>query len=92
MSNLTEYVDFGDIARRRLGGQCQYISRYVGGKCGEKDLGVGLRFMEHGKAVTFSDDYHSLKIHKDDIDIFVKRVQENQAFTDLDRHLSKQWT
>jgi hypothetical protein len=91
--NDNEYVDFGDVARKLLNEQCQYISRYVGGKCDEKDLGFGLRFMENGKVVTYSDDYHSLKIHKDDVDTFVNRVKqyrENQAFMNLDPHLSQQ--
>jgi hypothetical protein len=72
----SEYVNFGDIARGQLHQQCQYASCYVGGKCGYPDLGAGLRFREHGKIVVFSDDYHSLEIHKDDVPIFIKRVEE----------------
>lgn len=72
----TDYINFGDLVRSKLHRQCQYVSRYVGGLCDYPDLGKGLRFMECGKVVTFSDDYHFLKIHKDDADTFIERVRK----------------
>ncbi len=78
-SNLSEkynsdengFVDFGEISRGELQKQSQYGSRYVDGFRGEyPNLGEGLRF-EGGL-----DDYHSLKIHKDDIEEFVRRFKE----------------
>ena len=65
------YVNFGDVSRKRLGLQCQHGSRYVDGAIdGWENLGKGLRFK--GKA----SDYHSLKIHKDDVEEFVRRYKE----------------
>ncbi len=64
-----EYVNFGDIARNQMNQQCQYACRYF---CNEWEgeypyLGEGLRILGN------SDDYHSMKIHKDDVDMAVKR-------------------
>lgn len=76
-----DYVDFGDVARSRLGMQCQYASRYVGGLCDYQNLtsdpsqGRTLRFMERGRPVSSSSDYHSLRIHRDDVEEFVARVE-----------------
>ncbi len=66
------FVNFGDVvARRRLCKQCQYASRYVDGRIeGYPNLGRGLRFQ--GSV----DNYHTLKIHKDDVDEFVRRIRE----------------
>lgn len=61
------YIIFGDLAREKLGMQCQYASRYVDGRLGYKNLGDGLRFIGDPK------DYHTLKIHQDDAKIFVER-------------------
>jgi hypothetical protein len=65
------YVKLGDISRRFFKGkQSQYLSRYVDGFFGVDDypkLGEGLRVKGD------SDNYHNMKIHKDDIDEFVKR-------------------
>lgn len=76
MKQDPNFINFGDIVRKRLNRQCQYVSRYVGGKCGCSDLGEGLRFREFGINVTHSNDYHSLEIHKDDVEEFVRRVEE----------------
>jgi len=63
------FVNFGDIARGELRQQSQYASRYVNGEIrGYPNLGEGLRF--EGDPL----DYHSLRIHKDDITRFVERV------------------
>lgn len=76
-----DYVDFGDVARSRLGMQCQYASRYVGGLCDYQNLtsdptqGRTLRFMERSRPVSSSSDYHCLRIHRDDVEEFVARVE-----------------
>lgn len=71
------YVEFGFVSRRFCGQQSQYASRYVdafGGHPKFKDeypsLGEGLRILGN------SDDYHSMKIHKDDIEEFVRKYNE----------------
>jgi hypothetical protein len=68
----TEYVNFGDVvARGRLHQQCQYASRYIDGRIpGYPDLGHGLRFKGD------TSNYHSYRIHKDDVEEFVKRVED----------------
>jgi len=65
----TDYVLFGDVARKQLGMQAQYASRYVDGRFGCANLGKDLRFLGD------VDDYHSLQIHKDDVSEFVKRFK-----------------
>ena len=62
------YVNFGDIARGELNMQSQYASRYVSGLDRPK-LGEDLRIKGN------PDDYHNLRIHKDDVEEFVKRVR-----------------
>ncbi len=67
------FVRFGDVALHLLDEQSQYASRYIDGKIeGYPDLGDGLKF--NGK----SRDYHTIRIHKDDIEEFVKRFQEHR--------------
>jgi len=70
-----DFVNFGDVvARGKFGMQCQYVSRYVDGVIpGWANLGKGLRFQ--GSAA----NYHSLKIHKDDVEEFVRRVKKHWA-------------
>jgi hypothetical protein len=68
-----EYVSFGEVARRRCHEQCQYLSRHVGGRHGWADLSAGLWFI--GDTI----DYHSLKIHRDDVEEFVRRVEAYRA-------------
>lgn len=65
-----DYVDFGDRVRNAGLGQCQYVSRYVGGRHGSPDLSDGLRFEGD------PSDYHFLRIHKDDVDTFIQRVKD----------------
>lgn len=66
----TVFIDFGDVARERCGDQCQYVSRYVDGKLpGYPVLGQGLRFEGSTR------DYHDLKIHRDDVEEFVRRYK-----------------
>ena len=64
---MSDYIEFGDIARGQCGGQCQYVSRTVDGRHGYPNLGEGLRFQGT------PSDYHRLMIHKDDVDEFVRR-------------------
>ncbi len=59
-----EYVSFGDVARRRLGVQAQYAREYLT----NPELAEGVRWK--GKI----EDYHGLKIHKDDVESFVERA------------------
>lgn len=71
-----DYVDFGDVSRKRLGQQCQYGSRYINGLTEGNGivvnpcLGYDLRFIGNDQ------NYHSWQIHKDDIEEFVRRVEE----------------
>lgn len=59
------YVPFN---RDRRLGQNQYASRFVDGRLDSPDLGQGLRFrQDHG-------DYHSIRIHRDDLEEFHRRV------------------
>lgn len=67
------YVDFGDISRTLLGQQSQYVSRYVDGKMeGYPKLGEGLQFKGD------SEDYFSMKIHKNNVMEFIKRYKANR--------------
>lgn len=68
--DITNYIEFGDVARGRCRMQCQYASRYLDGGCGSPDLGSDLRW--YGS----TSDYHFIMIHKDDADTFVGRMRE----------------
>lgn len=64
-----DFVSLGDVARSRCGMQCQYASRYIDGRIeGYPNLGDGLRFTGN------PDNYHSVRIHRDDVDAFVERL------------------
>lgn len=67
-----KYIAFGEhVAHKRLNQQCQYASRYIDGRIeGYPNLGEGLRFKGE------TSDYHSILIHEDDVDEFVRRVEE----------------
>ena len=70
---MSDYINFGDVARKRLGEQCQYASRYVQGKLKYyPNVGKGLRFKNLD-----SGNYHEIEIHKDDIEEFVRRYKKN---------------
>jgi hypothetical protein len=77
----SDYVEFGGVAISRLGMQCQYASRYVGGVCdyenltSDPTLGRTLRFKERTRTVSSSSNYHDLRIHRDDVEEFVARVK-----------------
>ncbi len=66
------YILLGEVARTQLGEQCQYVARYVDGRHGFPDLGSDLRIL--GRVA----DYHSLKIHVDDVATFVDRILEHE--------------
>ncbi len=59
------FVSFGDVARKRLGEQCQYARHFLA----DTNLSEGIRWQ--GRI----EDYHGLTIHKDDVETFVTRVQ-----------------
>lgn len=60
----TDYVPFGDVARQRLGMQCQYARHYLI----DPELSQGIRWQGN------IEDYHGLTIHKDDVETFVERA------------------
>jgi hypothetical protein len=69
----SEYINFGDVARQQCHEQCQYASRYLVGWKDWPDLGAGLRYQgEIG-------DYHSIVIHRDDVEEFVRRYHEHMS-------------
>jgi hypothetical protein len=74
-----DYVSFGEhVARRGVGQQCQYASRYFTGfHPDHPDLSEGLRFLRLD-----AGDYHSIRIHKDDVAEAINRVLT---------HLSEAW-
>ena len=73
------YVSFGDVARTLLGQQCQYASRYVQDWDDESYPNLGKKLRITGNPA----NYHSLRIHADDVDKFVElyRQYRNQQLT-----------
>jgi hypothetical protein len=71
---VTTWLPFGDVARGRLGQQCQYASRLIDGRHGSPRLGDGLRFQDRTGGPVDVSDYHDIRIHRDDIETFVERV------------------
>jgi hypothetical protein len=64
-----DYVNFGDVCRNQLGMQCQRGYYLLEGFQGYPKMKDGLR-------ITGNDwNYHSLKIHKDDIPKFKERIE-----------------
>jgi hypothetical protein len=63
-------VDFGDVARDRCGQQSQYASRHFNPLFADEYAQFQLRV--HGNP----DDYHFLRIHKDDVEEFVRLYKE----------------
>jgi len=70
------FVPFGDVARQQIGMQCQYASGYILGEGRCPNLGDGLRFKNWPNT---SGDYHSIEIHQDDVEEFVRRVKEHRG-------------
>lgn len=66
------YVEFGIVSGKLLGKQSQYGARYIDGNFPKEypNLGEGLRINGN------PNDYHSWRIHKDDIEEFVRRYNE----------------
>jgi len=64
-----DYIDFGEICRNKLNMQCQYGMYYIEGFGGYPDVSEGLRFIRN-------DNWHQIKIHKDDVDEFISRVNK----------------
>lgn len=70
------FISFGDVSRNILHQQCQYGSKYINGVVrGYPKLGEGLRF-NGGEG----GDYHSIGIHPEDIEEFVRRMYAYQAY------------
>lgn len=69
------FTSLGEVARVRLGEQCQYVARYVAGTDRVPALGEGLRIT--GTVA----DYHGMRIHRDDVDEFVARVRAHWQAT-----------
>lgn len=63
---MDSFVSFGNVARQRLGMQCQYARHYLT----DPTVNQGVRW--EGEL----DNYHGLTIHQDDVDTFVTRVQQ----------------
>lgn len=73
------FVLLGDIARGLLGRQAQYISSFADGLDGDTpNLSEGLNFknMLNTRTGEATGNFHEYRIHKDDIEEFVKRVTE----------------
>lgn len=66
----TEYVNFGDLARKTLNMQCQYASRYLTGVGGFPNLSDGIRWRALDRG-----DYHTYEIHVEDVVTFVSRIR-----------------
>jgi hypothetical protein len=65
------FVNFGEIAHQIFGQQTQSASRYIDGVIpGWPNLGEDLRF----KGST--ENYHFVRIHKDDIEEFIRRKRD----------------
>lgn len=79
MGSETEWVNFGDIARRRCREQCQYASRAIDGRHGYPNIGEGLRFRDSlGRELNVSN-YHFVEIHRDDVETFVQRWEAHHG-------------
>ncbi len=59
------------VASRKIGMQNQYASYFLDGMGGRPNFGKGLRWKEPKFG-----SYHEIRIHKDDVEEFVRRVKE----------------
>lgn len=66
------FVDFGEVVMGELEMESQYASRYVSGLDRPK-LAEDLRVKGD------PDDYHFLRIHKDDVLEFIERVKRERS-------------
>lgn len=72
------FIDFGDVARKGTGMQCQYASRYILGR-EHNDipaLGEGLQFRRLDTGC-----YHDIQVHRDDAAEFVRRLNDHKRRT-----------
>ena len=67
---MDEYINFGDVCRNRLSMQSQTGMYYFLGLADRPEMGNGLRIRGDWNF------WHSVEIHKDDADEFVRRVKE----------------
>lgn len=58
------FVSFGDVARKQLGMQAQYARHYLI----DPEIAGSTRW--EGRI----EDYHGLRIHREDVDSFVERA------------------
>ena len=65
----SNYINFGDFARKELGMQCQYAAYFIHGLAGHPQLCGDLRMYN-----PISGTYHDIKIHKEDAPELKKRV------------------
>jgi hypothetical protein len=65
-----DYIDFGDYCRKNLDMQCQTGYYYLEGLAGHPKLKDGLRVTGN------TWNYHSIKIHKDDAEVFKQRISQ----------------
>lgn len=75
---VENYIKLGKVIRSKLNMQCQYGSRYL--NKGFKDypyLGENIRIKGD------ISDYHSVLIHKDDVETFVQRVKDYKNTNDI---------
>jgi hypothetical protein len=63
-----DYIDFGDYCRKNLGIQCQTGYYFLEGLAGYPKLKAGLRVTGN------TWNYHEIKIHKDDAEVFKQRI------------------
>jgi hypothetical protein len=75
MKSSPEFVNFGDVARKEMGQQCQYACRYFCRNWASEYpfLGEGLRIIGDSR------DYHSMQIHREDVPEAVRRYKENMG-------------
>lgn len=73
----TELTSFGDVARRRLGMQCQYAARYLLGSFPDEypDVASDTQFGNELRVEGDAGNYHEIMIHANDVDEFVARMK-----------------
>lgn len=67
MANGEEFINFGDYCRGTIGITCQYGYYLLEGLAGHPRMKDGLRITGD------VHNYHSIRIHKDDAEIFKDR-------------------
>jgi hypothetical protein len=81
--NNKGYVNLGDVCRKELGLQCQYGSRYADPAWSTesaREAGSYWKYCGEGlRIIGTSTNYHLMKIHRNDVKEFVKRVKETYS-------------